>query len=100
MTRRQRAEALAREVGDMSDDELSVLEAVAQAIAVGRERAGSLDLAVDRRNFRVAANLAVADGITYLAADLCRLIRDAPPAAETRPGLPGGRAKGLNGGHP
>ena len=53
-------------------DELAVLTLVADRLAQGQERYGLLDVATDRRCFRVEALEEAADGLVYVAVALMR----------------------------
>lgn len=59
--------ALARQLGP---DELAVLILVAERLAKGRKRYGTLDIATDRRRFPVEALEEAADGLVYAAVAL------------------------------
>jgi len=57
---------------DLGTDELRVLVLVAERLAKGRQRYGALDIAGDRRDFRVETLEEVADGLVYAACALMR----------------------------
>jgi hypothetical protein len=66
---------LVQTAAELGRDELRLLVLVAERLAAGRRRYGSLDIEGDARDFRNEALEEAADGLAYVA---CALIRGRP----------------------
>lgn len=73
MDRDKRYEYLVDRCRGMSDDELSVLELVAEGINRGQHTYGSLDVGRDRRSFHWETLEEIRDALVYVGAALVKL---------------------------